>query len=185
MAVFAAIAVALGLSLVGIPNVELVTATFFTAGYFLGVKRGLATALVGEFLFSLLNPFGVAPPPLLAAQLLGMALAAVAGATLGRRLPGVSPVPKMLLFGGLGLVVTFCFDLLTTISFLIFAGLTKATLLASLVYGLGFYVLHLVSNTAIFALFLPFILNFLEKFVPTLARNVRGAAVTPKNGLIP
>ncbi len=185
MAVFAAIAVALGLTLIAVPNVELVTATFFAAGYFLGVRRGVVTALVGEFLFSVLNPFGAAPPPLLIAQLTGMAIAAAAGATLGRRLAKFPPVLQMLLFGALGLAVTFCFDFLTTVSFLIFAGLSKATLLASLIYGLGFYVLHMVGNTLIFALFMPFVLKFLEKFVPGLARGKAPVVPTINDGIVP
>ena len=181
MALFAAIAVALGLVLIAVPNVELVTATFFVSGYFLGVKRGVATALVGEFLYSLLNPFGAAPPPLLLAQLAGMGLAAAAGATLGRRITRWPPLVKMPLFGLLGLSVTFCFDFLTTVSFLIFSGLTKATFLASLLYGLGFYILHMVSNTLLFFFFIPFLFPFLEQHVPGLAENSpRSSKTEPK-----
>jgi hypothetical protein len=184
MAIFAAMAVALGLVLIAVPNVELVSATFFVSGYFLGLRRGVATALVGEFLYSLLNPFGAAPPPLLFAQLLGMGLFAAAGATLGRRFGSLTPVLKMTVFGLLGLGLTFCFDFLTTLSFLIFSGLTKATFLASLIYGLGFYVLHILSNTAIFLFLIPFILQFLEKH--TFAFSAQKTPVSkPKNETVP
>ena len=72
IAIFAALAVALGLLFLSVPNLELVTATFFLAGYFLGRRNGITAAVLGEFTFSLLNPLGIASPPLMAAQIAGI-----------------------------------------------------------------------------------------------------------------
>ncbi|NOY76569.1 MAG: ECF transporter S component [Calditrichaeota bacterium] len=163
MAVFVALAIALGWAFLYIPNIELITATFFIAGYFLGPARGIGVAVVGEFLYSLLNPLGAAPPPLMAAQIISMGLVAFWGGFSRpwvRRLP---VFPKMLFLGFSGLVLTFLYDLFTTLSFLAFAGLNKTTFLASVIYGLGFYVLHIIGNFIIFLVVVPFSIQFLEK----------------------
>jgi hypothetical protein len=167
-ALFAGAGVAVGLVFLYIPNVELVTLTFFMAGYFLGFPLGMIAAVTGEFLYSMLNPLGMATPPLLVAQLAGMALAATAGSWIRHledRRPPFSWQQKTVLFGVSGFLLTFIYDLFTTCSFLIFAGLTTQKLLASLAYGMSFYVMHLLSNTLLFSLVLPVILPQLKKML--------------------
>lgn len=163
MAVFVALAISLGWAFLYIPNIELITATFFIAGYFLGPARGIAVAVVGEFLYSLLNPLGAAPPPLMAAQIFSMSLVAFWGGYSRLLIRHLNRFFKMVYFGFSGLILTFLFDLLTTLSFLAFAGLTKRTFLASLIYGLGFYLLHIIGNFIIFLIVVPFSIQFLEK----------------------
>lgn len=174
MAIFVALAIALGLALIYIPNVELVTATFFLAGYFLGCGRGIIVAILGEFLYSLLNPYGVAAPPLLVAQIVSMTLVGMSGG-LFRQFQLRTHLPKWqqhLLSGLLGLLLTFVFDLLTTVSFLVFAGLNLQKFLVSVIYGLSFYILHMVSNTLIFFLVIPLMIRALEKRIPNLQSHV-------------
>jgi len=163
MAVFMALAIALGWAFLYIPNIELITATFFIAGYFLGAARGVAVAAIGEFLYSLLNPLGAAPPPLMAAQVFSMSLAAFWGGYSRPLTAHLTAFFKTLFFGFSGLILTFLFDLFTTLAFLVFAGLNKKTLLASVVYGLGFYLLHIIANFIIFLIVVPFSIQFLEK----------------------
>jgi len=163
MAVFVALAIALGWAFLYIPNIELITATFFIAGYFLGPTRGIGVAIVGEFLYSLLNPLGAAPPPLMAAQIFSMGLVAFWGGFSRSWIRHLPAFLKMAFFGFSGLILTFLFDLLTTLSFLAFAGLNKNTFLASVIYGLGFYLLHMIGNFIIFLIVVPFSIQFLEK----------------------
>ena len=173
MAVFVALAIALGWAFLYVPNIELVTATFFVAGYFLGPVRGMGVAVLGEFLYSLLNPLGAAPPPLMAAQIISMGLVALWGAYSRPLVKHFHSLLKMVFFGFSGLILTFLFDLLTTFSFLVFAGLTKKTFLASVIYGLGFYLLHIISNFVIFTIVVPFLIQFLEKNGLGLFQNFR------------
>ncbi|GBD93752.1 hypothetical protein BMS3Abin05_01346 [bacterium BMS3Abin05] len=163
MAVFVAIAVALGWVFLAIPNIELVTATFFLAGYFLGPMRGMGVAVVGEFLYSLLNPLGAAAPPLMAAQVFSMVLVALWGGFSGLWAEKMKSTIRILYFGFSGLLLTALFDFFTTLSFLVFAGLNQKSFIASVIYGLGFYVLHIVSNFFIFLTVVPLSIQFLQK----------------------
>ncbi len=177
---FSATIVALGLLFLAVPNLELVTFTCFLAGYLLGTRDGVAAAALGEGLYSFSNPMGAAPLPLLIAQILGMSLAAFIGSlTAGnlRRFYGFLkidqsnkfPWKSSLLFGILGLLITLIFDLLTTASFLIFAGLSMkefvAILVSRLLFGLHFYLLHIGSNAVIFAVLLPMTIPRLENWL--------------------
>jgi len=169
IALFAALAVALGNALASIPNLELVTLVFFLSGFFLGPFNGILTAALGEFFYSTLNPLGAAPFPLLLAQILGMSLVGAAGGISGQLLRGFFEDQEAirrshsgrwflflgLYFGALGFLLTLSYDFLTTLTPLLFSGLTFKKLAGSVVYGLGFYLAHIGLNTLIFALLGP------------------------------
>ena len=181
---FSATIVALGLLFLAVPNFELVTFTCFLAGSLLGARDGVAAAALGEGLYSFLNPMGAAALPLLIAQILGMSLAAFIGSLTAENLrrfyrffkmdqSNISIWKSSLLFGILGLLLTLIFDLLTTASFLIFAGLSMKKFVASLVFGLYFYLLHIGSNAVIFAVLLPIAIPRLGNSL-LLAQRERG-----------
>ncbi len=73
--VLVAVTVVMGWLTVYIPNVELVTASVFLAGYWCGPWWGMLVGIMGEGLYSLTNPYGMPLPPLLIAQCIGMTLA--------------------------------------------------------------------------------------------------------------
>jgi hypothetical protein len=78
IALFAALAAALGFLFAPIPNVELFTFSLFMAGCLLGWRDGALAALLAVALYYGLNPYGssLALPLLFAAQLLaGLAIA--------------------------------------------------------------------------------------------------------------
>jgi len=161
MAVFIALAIAGGLFLAQFPNIELVTVTIFLGGMILGIGRGVIIGAIAEFLYSFFNPYGVAAPPLLIAQVMSMALAGAAGGVM-RNLFGHRQ-PPMWLLGLAGFALTFVFDLLTTLSFTVFIGSGLAGLFAAVIFGIYFYIAHQVSNTLIFALLLPILLRRLRQ----------------------
>lgn len=168
MATFVAVTVALGFLFIMIPNVEMVTASIFLAGYVLGSKKGVIIGIVAEFLYSMLNPYGVASPPLLLGQIISMA---IVGYTGGILYPVISKTNKQILklvqlaIAGFGL--TLLFDFLTTVSFAIFMAETLnkiiASIISSLIYGVPFYLTHILVNTLIFATILPLIIKTLTK----------------------
>ena len=132
MAIFIASIIAVGLLFIEIPNVEMVTATIFLAGYALGSQKGLIVAIFGELLFSLLNPFGAPSPPLLVAQLISMGLAGYAGGVLyqlNRRIPAL--FKKSVQLGVAGLLLTAFYDFATTFSFAIVLAETPRKIFAS------------------------------------------------------
>lgn len=165
MAIFIALAIAGGLALAPLPNIELVTVTIFLGGLMLGVGRGLVIGAIAEFLYSFFNPYGAAAPPLLIAQVIGMALAGVTGGVLRFLLHDRQPV--IWLLGLIGFGLTFTFDLLTTISITLFTGTGIPGFVAAAIFGIYFYLAHQISNTLIFALLLPVLWRRLQQ-VPAL-----------------
>ena len=155
-----ALSVAIGFAFIAVPNVEFFTATVFIAGAILGSVYGLAVGCVAEFIYSAFNPLGAAAPPLLVAQVIGMALAGFAGGmSRGRGWLYKNSLLKMLSYGSTGFVVTLIFDVLTTLSFAVFfTGGSVRKIAASFVYGMGFYIVHLLVNTIVFASIVPILL---------------------------
>jgi len=177
MAIFIAVIIAVGLLFIQIPNVEMVTATIFIAGYVLGTKKGVLVALSGELIFSLLNPYGAPNPVLLAAQLISMGIVAYSGSLLYRMNTQVpSFIARSIQLGLAGFIVTLIYDLLTTFSFAIILAKTPAQIIATavsgLMMGLPFTLIHLAGNTLAFAIIIPLLLNALLKidyFKPRLS----------------
>ncbi|HEX9935057.1 MAG TPA: ECF transporter S component [bacterium] len=157
-ALFTALGVGLGFSLTAVPNVELVTATIFLAGFILGPAKGLAVGAATECLYSLLNPYGLAAPPLLAAQVLSMAVTGLAGGLFWKKRPLKGRFLPLRL-GLTGFVCTLLFDVLTTLSFIPINHFTGKQLAASVALGAWFYVVHLTGNTGIFSVLLPAVIR--------------------------
>jgi hypothetical protein len=67
------------------------------------------------------------------------------------------------LFGFLGFALTFVFDLLTTVSFTLVAGLGFSGFLAAISFGFYFYLLHQISNVLIFTFLLPVLFRHLRQ----------------------
>jgi len=169
LGVFVSLGVTLGYGFSYIPNIELVTATVFISGFLLGIRAGFLVGLLTESIYSLFNPYGAAAPPLFIAQVVSMSITGMMGGIIGKGNMGFKK-RDLIIFGLAGLVSTLIFASLTTLSFLIFTGLSLKKLLG---IGLGFYITHIVSNTIIFILIVPLILKVLRKrispFTPTTA----------------
>ena len=70
---------------------------------------------------------------------------------------------KFVLLGFVGFSVTFIYDVLTLISYPLFTGLGYAGIIASLIKGLGFTVLHEISNIFIFLITVRRVIQFIKK----------------------
>lgn len=162
MGLFTALGIVMGHTFIHIPNVELVTATIFIAGFLLGIKSGLVVGLITESIYSLFNPYGAAAPPLFIAQVVSMGLAGILGGLLGKRNVRTETMYYLQL-GLAGFVATIIFAVLTTLSFVLFIDFSWDKLLASFIAGLGFYITHIISNTLIFFTLVPLVLKTLEK----------------------
>ena len=166
-AMLTAVGVILGYLFLSIPNVELVTATVFIAGFFLGPLFGVLVGVVTEFIYSALNPMGMAAPNLLLAQILGMALAGYAGGKVQQNgWYKKSPLVQIIIFGTAGFLITLLFDVLTTLSFVfILSGGDLNKILSSFFVGMTFYVIHITVNTVIFAVLVPILISRLSQFI--------------------
>jgi len=148
---YAALLVALGLTgayAESIPNLELLTLVAFGSGVLLGMRDGAAVGGLTMLLFTLLNPYGPAPPWVMLAQVLGMALAGACGALFARAGGPSWPAGRraaVLAFAALGL--TAVYDLMTNVATGLVFGQMRLVLLA----GIPFSLWHIGFNVALFA----------------------------------
>jgi hypothetical protein len=147
IAVLVAVAVALGMLLAAVPNVEGVSAVSFFSGYLLGAGGGCLVGGLSEGILSLLNPLGPAPPPVLAAQILGMAMMGLSG-SLFRRAAG-KPRLLAVLVPAAGAVLTIVYDILTNYGAAVAMGRWRSPI-PVLAAGIPLGLLHVISNAAIF-----------------------------------
>jgi hypothetical protein len=175
LGLFAGTAVGAGFLLAGIPNCELMTLLCALAGGVLGRGAGAAVGALAATLYSLGNPLGPAPPPLLAAQVVGLATAgwlggATAGAVLVRWRAGRRRRASLLALGT-GVGSTLFYDLLTNLCGASAFGVDWRVALAG---AIPFSVVHVTVNGA----------QFLLLYAPLLARY-RHLAQSPLRGVGP
>ena len=162
-----ALAVTVGYLFAPVPNLELITAVIVAAGFLTGPGFGLLTGAAAMLIYSLFNSWGAPMPLLLLAQITGMALAGAVGGLLPPlRWLERPPMIRGALFGLIGFVLTLVYDIMTTLSFApVLTGGDSGKILAIFINGALFYGLHLLSNTLIFALLLPLLLERLRPFI--------------------
>ena len=189
VAMFVALMVGSGWALAMVPNVEFVTALAFTAGATLGPVLGALVGAGGMFLFSATNPVGsgLAFPVLLAAQVVSLVVVGLLGGLFSRAdTTGLTRWPRRLLITIAGLTGTVLYDGLTSISFPLFAGAPTGEIIALLISGLAFTAVHQVSNTLIFFLLVPRLIQVSRKSGKTSAENFHSGQAfedMPENSL--
>ena len=161
---FIALAVALGFALVAVPNVEMITATIFIAGWVMGPVMGALVGVIAETIYSGMNPVGSGFlfPPLLIAQVISYGFIGFAGGVLRRgEIFFLASKPGYIALGTAGALLTLLYDVLTTLSYPFSAGFTGAQIWTTLIAGLGLSAVHVVVNFFIFSILVPQILKSL------------------------
>jgi hypothetical protein len=148
---YAALLVALGLTgayAESIPNLEALSVVAFCSGVLLGFRDGALVGGTTMLLFTLLNPYGPAPPLVMAAQVLGMSIAGVSGAAFARVGGPQWPASRRAVtLAWVAIVVTALYDLLTNLATGLVFGQMRIVLLA----GIPFSLWHIAWNVALFA----------------------------------
>lgn len=163
---FIALVLGIGYVFVFIPNVEFVLATIFISGILLGWKTGIVVGTIGEMLFSTLNPFGsgLVFPILLLSQILAGGLVGYTGGLVRKTILYSNSYRKAALTSATaGFLLTFTYDLLTNLSYPLTAGFDMRGIIATTIAGLGFSLIHIVTNTFVFVLFVPYISRLLYR----------------------
>ena len=164
-ATFCAVAIGMGFSLILIPNIELITVVVFLSGLYLGIRWGGVVGMTSMAIYSGMNPMGsgLSFPPLFAMQIIGMSLTGIIGG-LVRPFFFVKQFNVFLIssLAILGFTVTLIYDMLTLIAYPIAAGLGFSGILAALIKGLGFTLLHEISNAIVFAISIPRVIKLLK-----------------------
>ena len=164
-AIFCALAIGMGFSLMLVPNIELITVIVFMSGLMLGCKWGALVGGTAIFIYSGLNPMGsgLSFPPLFFMQILGMAITGFTGGLFSRFfLEKETNIFSLITLGLLGFICTFIYDFLTMISYPLSAGLGISGMIAALVKGIGFTLLHEISNAIVFVVTIPKVIKYLK-----------------------
>ena len=131
-----------------IPTFEVLTLAVFGAGVLLGARDGALVGALTMSIYTLLNPYGPAHPILMAAQVLGMVIAGVAGALFARiGLPARPAQTRAVILALCAVVITALYDLLTNVATGLVFGQMRYWLLA----GIPFSLWHIGYNVALFA----------------------------------
>ncbi|MDD4051357.1 MAG: hypothetical protein PHR28_05595 [candidate division Zixibacteria bacterium] len=156
VALFSALAYVAALVSVYIPNVSLSFVVIFTAGTLFGFKTGLAVGGLGEFLWTVFNPLGMAPVPTTCAQVAAMMLIGGSGVLAAGRSYSIRTSP-------LGFAAYALFGLMTGLIFqIIVNGVDTLLYGRSWKYfaaGLVFSLATIISNAVLFPLFYPVVVR--------------------------
>ncbi|MEA3500498.1 MAG: hypothetical protein U9R41_05730 [Candidatus Marinimicrobia bacterium] len=182
--IFLALFWGLGFAFLYIPNIEFLTLITFLSGLLFGLKRGLIVAIIGEIVFSSLNPFGssLAFPPLLLAQVVGFGIIAIAGYVFRgfTQYFQENKIAFSILLGAAGFILTIIYDSLTTLAFPIASGFGFKQIIATYIAGIPFSVIHIVVNTLIFFIILPKILEYVIQHLPEYFPSDKFHAKSPR-----
>jgi len=153
VAIMTALALVGNYTLVMIPNVELGSTILFVTAYTFGWTIGAPCALIMSVVFGFVNPWGFTIPEILVTQIIAWLYIVAAGAMMGSSNPMKrTKIAKIWQLAGTGLFLTLFFDLLTNYGFAVAFGLPYWV---TIVTGLPFMVVHVVSNTVIFGAVIP------------------------------
>lgn len=137
-----------GAYLHAIPNVHPLDLIVFCAGLLLGVRDGMLIGGLTMLVYSLLNPYGTAPPLITISQVIGEAAFGLGGGVLGNlgiaRRPWIVRILTMVLAA---LLLTLFFDLITNLATGVLFGQMRMVLIG----GIPFAAIHMGVNAALFA----------------------------------
>ena len=158
--IMSALGVAGGYLFSFIPNVEVISAIIFITGFLTGLTGGMLTGTIIFVIYGFFNPYGPSPLPFLLIQCFAGGIIGVGGFVQRKY-----RLDTMYLFMVSGLVLTFLYDLITNLGgFILFP--TGKTLLAYLIAGIPFSVIHMVSNVLIFGFVVHPLINKLKRRFP-------------------
>lgn len=156
IAVFSALAYVLALISAPIPNVSFIYIVVFAAGVLFGASTGAAVGIIGEFLWTVFNPYGMAMLPITAAQIAALMIIGVCGGFLHDSAALLKCTRKgYVLFAVWGLVCGLVFQVIVGSAGAYLFGPFWEMLLA----GFGFSLLTILSNVVIFPVCYPLVVK--------------------------
>ncbi len=175
---FTALTIVLGYTLANIPNIEVFTMMIFLSGFIMSKKEGALIGLLSAFIFTFFNPWGTSTiyPSLFIYLLIHYSITGALGGLAKdflRKKEYFKPTEDlyifriMLLFGFLGAIITFIFDILSTYFFL--SGFTVSITLdyfvASYLFSIVFTTVHLIGNILVFVFLLPGLIQVITRLL--------------------
>jgi len=160
--------------LVFLPNIEVFTLMIFLSGFILGKRDGAIIGIMSSFIFVFFNPYGVSPLPLFAYQLAHYSLVGFLGGLTHSYLKkkdyfkpeeDLYVFRVILLFAIIGTLVTFVYDILSTLIGALSIFGTLETFWATYIFGLPFTTIHLIGNTLGFIFILPGLIQLIYRLL--------------------
>ncbi|MCK4224403.1 MAG: ECF transporter S component [candidate division Zixibacteria bacterium] len=158
-----ALAIALKLPILSVPNVEFFTFIVFSSGYLLGMTGGILVGIISISIYTtLITPYGLPPLPIAFAQIFCMALIGFAGGLAFKF--NVVPLKRnstlrsffpFLIMGIFGLILTIIYDLFTNLATAFVIGQFLPVMVAAIPFAL----IHILSNVIIFVVLAPLLLK--------------------------
>jgi energy-coupling factor transport system substrate-specific component len=163
MGVLIALAIALKLPILSVPNVEFFTFIIFSSGYILGILGGIVVGIISMSIYtSVITPYGPPPLPIAFAQIFSMALIGLAGGVVSKlsvvyfnRDSSFRSFLPFIIMGASGLILTIIYDLFTNLA----SAFVVGQFLPVMIAAIPFFLIHLLSNVIIFVVFTPLLLK--------------------------
>lgn len=174
IAIFTALSIVLGYLMAFIPNLEVFTMMIFLSGFIMSKKEGAIIGFLSASIFTFFNPLGPSPPPLFIYQLIHYSTTGVLGGFTKdflRNKEYFKPTEDlyifriMVLFGLLGAIITFLFDILSTLFGGFTVSITIDYFVASYLLGIVFTTVHLIGNVLVFVFLLPGLIQVIIKLI--------------------
>jgi len=139
-------------ALIGVANFKIMDLLVFVSGFVFGPLIGASVGILVWAVYGVLNPYGFVPQ-IWIATMLSESMYGVAGGLLGKSLSIVSTSGNRaglsMLFGAMGFLLTLIYDLITNIAF---ALTFNVPIIAALIAGIPFAIIHEMSNAALFGI---------------------------------
>ena len=171
---FTALSIVLGYLMAYIPNIEVFTMMIFLSGFIMSKKEGAIIGLLSSSIFTFFNPLGPSPPPLFVYQLIHYTMTGILGGLTKdflRTKEYFKPTEDLyvfrvlLLFGLSGAIITFIFDILSTLFGGFVVSITLDYFVATYLLGIVFTTIHLIANILIFVFLLPGLIQIIVKLI--------------------
>lgn len=152
IAVMVAACIGSNYALIGIANFKAMDLLVFVSGFVFGPLIGASVGVLVWAVYGILNPYGFVPQ-IWIATMLSESIYGLAGGAFARWMPAADYLTHKtglsILFGAAGFFLTFLYDLVTNV---VFALTFNIPIIAALIAGIPFAIIHEVSNAALFGM---------------------------------
>lgn len=167
VSLFTALALATNYAMLPLSNIKLMDTIVFVSALIFGLNVGVSVGALTWLVYGTVNPYGSDPGVLLLLLILSETVYAFLG-VLARKVSGftLTSVPeKCLLWGSMGLIGAFAYDLVTNIVPPLISGASLSVALASVLFPatILFMLAHEISDLAFFAIAGPILVQVIVR----------------------
>lgn len=171
---FIGLAVVAGYMLVILPNIEVFTLMIFLSGFIMGRRDGALIGLMSSVVFCFFNPLGASDLFLFSVQVTYYTLVGLNGGLTRLILQNkdffkpredLYVIKVLVIFAVIGAVMTFIYDIFSTLAGSIFIFGTAESFWPTYLIGMPYTTVHLIFNTLGFIFILPALIQLLYKLL--------------------